>query len=61
MQTATTTVPADELAIDSVTGVEVSLPIAGAGGRGLAFVIDWHIRVLLAIAWWRRRYVLRIR
>lgn len=28
------------------------LPIAGPGGRAYAFVIDWHIRVLLAIAWW---------
>lgn len=41
-----------ELAIDSVTGVEVSLPIAGAGGRSYAFVIDWHIRLLVALAWW---------
>ncbi|HEU4529649.1 MAG TPA: RDD family protein [Steroidobacteraceae bacterium] len=42
----------DELAIDSVTGVEVSLPIAGAGGRCFAFIIDWHIRLLIAMAWW---------
>ena len=28
------------------------LPIAGPGGRAYAFVIDWHIRLLLAIAWW---------
>jgi uncharacterized RDD family membrane protein YckC len=41
-----------ELAIDSVTGVDVSLPIAGAGGRSYAFIIDWHIRLLVAIAWW---------
>lgn len=41
-----------ELAIDSVTGVEVSLPIAGAGGRSYAFIIDWHIRLLVAFAWW---------
>lgn len=41
-----------ELAIDSVTGVDVSLPIAGAGGRSLAFIIDWHIRILLVFAWW---------
>jgi uncharacterized RDD family membrane protein YckC len=41
-----------ELAIDSVTGVDVSLPIAGAGGRSYAFVIDWHIRLLVAFAWW---------
>lgn len=41
-----------ELAIDSVTGVDVSLPIAGAGGRSYAFIIDWHIRILLVLAWW---------
>jgi len=41
-----------ELAIDSVTGVDVSLPIVGAGGRSYAFIIDWHIRLLVAIAWW---------
>lgn len=44
--------PGGELAIDSVTGVAVSLPLAGAGGRSYAFIIDWHIRALLAIAWW---------
>lgn len=42
----------DELRIESVTGVDVSLPVAGAGGRSFAFVIDWHIRVVVAIAWW---------
>ncbi len=41
-----------ELAIDSVTGVDVSLPIVGAGGRSYAFIIDWHIRLLVAVAWW---------
>lgn len=41
-----------ELTIDSVTGVDVSLPIAGAGGRSYAFVIDWHVRLLGALAWW---------
>jgi uncharacterized RDD family membrane protein YckC len=41
-----------ELKVDATTGVEVTLPIAGAGGRSYAFIIDWHIRVLLALAWW---------
>ncbi|MCP5472446.1 MAG: RDD family protein [Steroidobacteraceae bacterium] len=41
-----------ELRIDSATGVEVALPVVGAGGRAYAFVIDWHIRVALAIAWY---------
>jgi uncharacterized RDD family membrane protein YckC len=38
--------------IRGITGVDVSLPIAGAGSRSYAFVIDWHIRVLLAFLWW---------
>lgn len=39
------------LRIPSVTGVDVELRIAGPGGRSYAFVIDWHIRVLAAVAW----------
>lgn len=39
------------LRIASVTGVDLELRIAGPGGRSYAFVIDWHIRVLTAIAW----------
>ena len=34
-----------------ITGVDVSLPIAGPGSRSYAFIIDWHIRVVLALAW----------
>jgi len=41
-----------ELRIDSATGVEVALPVAGAGGRAYAFIVDWHIRVALALAWY---------
>jgi uncharacterized RDD family membrane protein YckC len=40
------------LVIDSVTGVEVALPVAGPGARSFAFLIDWHIRLILAIAWY---------
>jgi len=40
------------LAVDSVTGIDVSLPVAGAGARAYAFLIDWHIRVILAAAWY---------
>jgi uncharacterized membrane protein SpoIIM required for sporulation/uncharacterized RDD family membrane protein YckC len=36
---------------NSVTGVELSLPVAGPGARSFAFLVDWHIRALLAIAW----------
>lgn len=42
----------DQLQIAGLTGVEVELDIAGAGTRSYAFIVDWHIRVLLAIAWY---------
>ena len=38
--------------IDSATGIDVSLPIAGPGARSYAFIIDWHIRIVLALAWY---------
>ena len=41
----------DEFTIASATGVEVKLEVAGAGSRAYAFVIDFHIRLILAIAW----------
>ena len=37
--------------ISSATGVDVSLSIAGTGSRSYAFLIDWHIRLLMALAW----------
>src|SRR5579871_2632596 len=30
---------------------DLTLPIAGPGTRAYAFVIDWHIRLLIALAW----------
>ena len=41
----------EQLRVTGLTGVELSLPIAGPGSRSYAFIIDWHIRVLLALAW----------
>jgi len=41
-----------ELSIDSVTGIDVSLPLAGPGARSFAFIIDWHIRFVIALAWY---------
>ncbi len=41
----------DNFQIASVTGVDMQLNVAGPGARSYAFVIDWHIRVLLALAW----------
>jgi uncharacterized membrane protein SpoIIM required for sporulation/uncharacterized RDD family membrane protein YckC len=43
---------AAELVIESATGVEVHIRIAGPGARSLAYVIDWHIRVILGLAWY---------
>jgi uncharacterized RDD family membrane protein YckC len=41
-----------DLVVDSVTGVDVALPVAGPGARSFAFVIDWHIRTVLSVAWY---------
>jgi uncharacterized RDD family membrane protein YckC len=43
---------ASDLVIDSVTGVDVALPIAGPGARAYGFIIDWMIRTILFIAWY---------
>jgi uncharacterized RDD family membrane protein YckC len=40
-----------QVTFQSVTGVDVELQIAGPGSRSYAFVIDWHIRSTLALAW----------
>lgn len=42
---------APQISLPSITGVDVQLRIAGAGNRSYAFVIDWHIRFILALAW----------
>ena len=41
-----------DLVVDSVTGVDVALPVAGPGARSFAFVIDWAIRTILSVAWY---------
>ncbi len=43
---------ADGLVVDSVTGVDVSLEVAGTGARSLAFLIDLLIRTILVTAWY---------
>src|SRR6185312_9513997 len=43
---------ARDLVVDSVTGVDLKLPIAGAGARCYAFTIDWLIRAILCSAWY---------
>jgi len=41
----------DQVSVQSATGVDLTLSIAGPGNRSYAFVIDWHIRLLLGCAW----------
>jgi len=40
-----------KLELESATGAVVLVDIAGLGGRGLAYLIDWHIKLLLALSW----------
>jgi len=40
------------LYIDSVTGVDVALEVAGPGARAFAFVLDFTFRTLIAGAWY---------
>jgi uncharacterized RDD family membrane protein YckC len=42
---------APQITLQTVTGVDIQLRIAGPGSRSYAFIIDWHIRVLMALAW----------
>lgn len=46
------------LSVDSVTGIDVSLPVAGPGARSFAFLIDWHIRLVLSLAWYAAAAIL---
>ncbi len=41
----------EELSVTGSTGGERKLRIAGPGTRSYGFVIDWHIRLLAALAW----------
>ena len=51
-QTTSTELAAqDRYTIQSATGVEVTVRLAGPGARAHAFIIDWHIRTLSALAW----------
>jgi uncharacterized RDD family membrane protein YckC len=41
----------EQLSVAGLTGIDLAFPIAGPGSRSYAFIIDWHIRTLLAVAW----------
>jgi uncharacterized RDD family membrane protein YckC len=45
-------VQAPVLCVESTTGIDVSLPLAGPGVRSYAFVIDWLIRLVLGTSWY---------
>lgn len=38
--------------LEDPTGGTARLSIAGVGARSLAFLVDWHVRLLLALAIW---------
>ena len=40
-----------QIEVASITGIDLTLPVAGLGARSYAFVIDWHIRLVGALAW----------
>lgn len=41
----------DELTVRGLTGVDMTLRVAGPGTRSYAFVLDWHVRVLIVLTW----------
>ncbi len=41
----------EQLIIRGADAVEHGLEIAGVGSRGYAFAMDWHIRLILTVAW----------
>ncbi len=51
---------AEELTVRGLTGVDMTLLVAGPGTRSYAFLIDWHVRVLLSLAWVLVGLLLRI-
>jgi uncharacterized RDD family membrane protein YckC len=44
-------VAADELTVRGLTGVDMTLKVAGPGTRSYAFVVDWHVRMLGVLVW----------
>jgi len=42
----------EHITITSVGGVEVELELVALGGRSFGFIIDWHIRFIVALIYW---------
>lgn len=48
----TTTPTADNtFAVGTATGTAIDRVLAGAGSRSYAYIVDWHIRILLVLIW----------
>ena len=41
----------DQISVTTAAGIEVLQTVAGVGGRSYAFIIDWHIRLLIVLVW----------
>jgi uncharacterized RDD family membrane protein YckC len=41
----------DTITVQSITGVDLTLQLAGPGSRSYAFIIDWHVRAIIAGIW----------
>ena len=41
----------DYLELHTADGVDIKLSMAGIGSRSYAFLIDWHIRFIVSLAW----------
>ena len=41
----------DQLTVHSADAMVIDLPIAGIGNRSFAFILDWHVRFILAAGW----------
>lgn len=45
------TINPNQLHLETIDAVDLSLEVAGLGARSYAFLIDWHIRVIFVMAW----------
>lgn len=45
------TINPNQLHLETIDAVDLSLEVAGLGARSYAFLIDWHFRVIFVMAW----------
>lgn len=41
----------EQLTVHSADAMRIDLPIAGVGSRSYAYIIDWHVRIILVAGW----------